>query len=449
MITISIKIERRQGPGVLASIVGLLERAAFASMLFVMRRKLLTHLGAIRGLRHLPSEGAAIIVANHRSYFDSFAIASLVWILHGRRVWVPTKEKAFRGRLRGLLHRAWGCIPIDQSRPDEAYEAVSSILGRGELVLLFPEGRRAMLPGLLPFRFGAFNLAMRSGVPIIPVALRGAERVIPKGRLWFVRGATASLVVGRPIDPRDLASASDVGEGNALASLLRDLARGAIARVLEADEEAVFHPDALRKESAWLRDRVDHDIERLLDDGVENITPRDARAVMMLTRLALRPGRYALRFRVQYARAYGFWIRSLPRPLAIAFLPGYRRLVKAALDIDPWDSYLHYCLGQYHLQVPRPIGGGPRGAIHHMGAAYANARQYGADPARFAVGYATALGAGGRKEEAMAVLERHFAAVEAETNPRRRRRRERAITLMRHLTGSAPSWVAGEAVAPA
>jgi 1-acyl-sn-glycerol-3-phosphate acyltransferase len=408
--------------------------------LSVLRRKLVAHLHAVRGLRRLPRDGPAIIVANHRSDFDSLAIVGLVRLLYGRRVRVPTKVIAFRSWARGVLHRAWGCVPIDPERPDEAYEAVASLLRQGEIVLLFPEGRRSLTNDPLPFRYGAFNLAVRLGVPIIAVALRGSADVIPKGRLWFVRGATASLAVARPIDPRPaLASGEDPER---LARRLRDQVQAAIARVVAADRDAIFDDAATGREAAWFGDRIDVDIEGLLDKGVETIAPDEARDVMTLASLARRVGRDALRFRVQYARAYGFWLRSIPRSAALAFLPGYRRLVEASLAVDPREPYLNYCMGQYHLQVPRWLGGDVRRAVSHMRAAYRNARAYGADPARFAVGLATALVAAGRGDDAALLIDRHFAGVAAGEGPRLRRRRQRAAALVTRLEGVPPSWCA-------
>jgi 1-acyl-sn-glycerol-3-phosphate acyltransferase len=416
-----------------------LERRAFALMMFVLRRKLVTHMRAFKGLGNLPRTGPAILVANHQSYFDSFAIVGLTWLLLGRRVWVPTKVKAFQGWPRGLLHRAWGCIPIDQGQPDEAYEAIAHLLDRGEVVLLFPEGKRSESDEMLPFRFGAFNLAARRGVPIVPVGLRDSARVIPKGRLWFSRGATASLAVGKPLDPAEFAAGPD-DDPRGTARRLHDQARGFISQVVAAEEARLFDDKALKRETEW----IDTVVERLLDRGVEQITTSQARRGLMLTDLARRSEPDHLRFRVQYTRVYGFWLRSVPRLVAALFLPAYRRLVREGLALDPHEPYLNYCLGQFHLQVPRLLGGGARGAVDALEKSYANARTYGADPARFAVGFATALAASGRRDDAIGVLARHFSTVLAEESSRLRRRRGRALELIGRLMGALTAGGTGE-----
>ena len=257
----------------------LLDGIVFRVAMYILRRRVVMHLGHFGGLRHFPQSGPAIIVANHESYLDSFVIAGLVWLLHGRRVWVPTKVKAFRGLLQGLLHRALGGVPIDPQHPDDAYKTVGAILNKGDVILMFPEGKRSEIrEGLLPFHWGAFNLAARFDVPVIPVAVRGTRRVLPKGRRWFVEREKASVWVGplqmsraKPAQSKDL-------ETRASAGVIRKSCESIIQQVVSADESRMSRQRG--PEARWLSEFIDSRIEHLLEGGVEQITARQASDVI-------------------------------------------------------------------------------------------------------------------------------------------------------------------------
>ena len=98
---------------------------------------------------------------------------------------------------------------------------------RGSSLLVFPEGTFVARPGLLPFHLGAFLAAARSGVPVVPLAIRGNRDMLPAER-WWPRRATLEVDIGEPIAP--IAGAPDVF---AAAVKLREAARGAIAATLD------------------------------------------------------------------------------------------------------------------------------------------------------------------------------------------------------------------------
>ncbi len=99
--------------------------------------------------------------------------------------------------------------PADSRR--RAYERLREWLRRGVPVIVFPEGTRAPTPELLPFHEGAFRLALETGVPILPLALRGTRRALAKGSLVFGRARAVIRIlepveaVGDPEDPEDVA----------------------------------------------------------------------------------------------------------------------------------------------------------------------------------------------------------------------------------------------------
>ncbi len=99
-----------------------------------------------------------------------------------------------------------GFIPVDRGNREQTTRAVNAAVARlnaGGSFFVFPEGTRSQTGELLPFRKGAFVMAIRAGVPIVPVAISGARNAMRKGSP-IIRPATVRLRVGAPIETRDL-----------------------------------------------------------------------------------------------------------------------------------------------------------------------------------------------------------------------------------------------------
>ena len=98
------------------------------------------------GREHIPAEGAVILAANHRSFFDPFVIGTMT----RRPVYYVAKKELFAyGRILSWLLSALGAFPVDRgARDQETIETAMQILARGEIVLMFPEGTRTR-PGSL------------------------------------------------------------------------------------------------------------------------------------------------------------------------------------------------------------------------------------------------------------------------------------------------------------
>jgi 1-acyl-sn-glycerol-3-phosphate acyltransferase len=118
----------------------------------------------------------------------------------------------------GPAWQACGNIPIDRRDHDAAVRSLDragALLRRdGGVIIMFPEGTRSPDGAMLPFKKGAFVLALKLGVPVIPVGLSGSRAVLPKGR-WRVRPGTIRVRIGEPI-PVD-----GLGEGDRDALLAR------------------------------------------------------------------------------------------------------------------------------------------------------------------------------------------------------------------------------------
>jgi 1-acyl-sn-glycerol-3-phosphate acyltransferase len=132
----------------------------------------------VEGLEHLPADGPAIVVANHESWFDVFALVAHLPV-----------DYRFVGKIEltrvPLFGRAWlaaGHIAIDRGDRQKAIESLQragEILHReGAVVVMFPEGTRTRDGNLLPFKKGAFVLAAQSQVPLVPVGISGSRAII-------------------------------------------------------------------------------------------------------------------------------------------------------------------------------------------------------------------------------------------------------------------------------
>ena len=134
----------------------------------------------LRGVEHIPREGAVIIVPNHQTYADP----ALVSIPVRRRIYYMAWSRLFAIPVFGSLIRILRAFPvqIESSDPKATRDAVR-LLQEGHAVMIFPEGERSADGALGRFKPGAFRLAATLDVPILPVTIAGAHEAWPKGRI--------------------------------------------------------------------------------------------------------------------------------------------------------------------------------------------------------------------------------------------------------------------------
>jgi 1-acyl-sn-glycerol-3-phosphate acyltransferase len=153
----------------------------------------------IAGLENLATARPVIFVANHSGLHD---ILSLAAHLPVQFRWMA-KKSLFRVPFMGWHMRRSGYIAIDRENPREAaksiIEAVREI-HNGVNAIAFPEGTRSRTGDLGRFHSGAFALALRAGVPLIPITLEGSHRVIKPKTLQVNPGVIIRIHVGNPID---------------------------------------------------------------------------------------------------------------------------------------------------------------------------------------------------------------------------------------------------------
>ena len=135
----------------------------------------------IEGAEHIPPEGAAIVVPNHKSFWDSFFVAAAT----RRHLRYMGKSELFEGPWGKLLIRL-GAFPVRRGQADaEALETAREILRQDGLLAMFPEGTRIRDPEELGSpRKGAGRLALETGAPLVPAAITGTDHLflgpIPK-----------------------------------------------------------------------------------------------------------------------------------------------------------------------------------------------------------------------------------------------------------------------------
>ncbi|GFO62165.1 1-acyl-sn-glycerol-3-phosphate acyltransferase [Geomonas paludis] len=152
----------------------------------------------VEGLEQVPTEGPVIYMGNHQGNFDILALSRAIPRLFS---WVA-KEELFRVPVFGAAMRRAGYIPLDRSDGRKALRSMNQAAQRiaaGASVVIFPEGTRTKDGSLLPFKRGAFMLAARAGVPIVPFTINGSRAINPRNRIEL-RPGTIRITFGAPID---------------------------------------------------------------------------------------------------------------------------------------------------------------------------------------------------------------------------------------------------------
>ncbi len=132
----------------------------------------------VSGLEYVPREGPMIIVSNHVSYVDPPALGMTT----RRHLNFMAKRELFEIPLFGALIRKLGAFPVSRGRPDRrAFRRALEVLGRGEGLIMFPEGTRRTFGKLGEPDLGVAAIALRSRAPVVPVGLIGTHRIMPRG----------------------------------------------------------------------------------------------------------------------------------------------------------------------------------------------------------------------------------------------------------------------------
>jgi 1-acyl-sn-glycerol-3-phosphate acyltransferase len=157
----------------------------------------------VHGLEKITGDQGKVYIANHRSHVDG---AALFKILPGEILFLIKKE-VFKIPLVSFALKTMGMIEVDRGDHEAATasinRAVASIQS-GHSVILFPEGTRSRQDGTLPFKKGAFVLAIKSGAEVVPITLIGADVLLKPDTLFLYPGKV-EVHVHDPIPTRGLA----------------------------------------------------------------------------------------------------------------------------------------------------------------------------------------------------------------------------------------------------
>ena len=179
------------------------------------------------GTRQMPLSGPTLVIANHQSFLDPFIVGMAVQ----RPLVYLARKTLFRHRLFAALIRSFNAIPIDQEGVGkEGLTTVIDHLGRGNAVLVFPEGARTPDGAMHPLKPGIQLILRKTAATIVPVGIAGAYQAWPIWRSYPIPaplflppepGALA-VVVGKPLDSRLITT---LPRGEALEIMFQEIAR--------------------------------------------------------------------------------------------------------------------------------------------------------------------------------------------------------------------------------
>jgi len=153
--------------------------------------------GRVLGAEHLPAAGPYVLAPVHRSNVDWLVVARVT----RRRLRYLVKGEVWKVKAVGRLLELLGTFPVHRGAADrEALNRSLEVLAAGEPLVVFPEGTRGSGPVVGELREGAAYLALRAGVPVVPVGIGGLERSMPRGAK-FPRPVRVRIVVGAPVVP--------------------------------------------------------------------------------------------------------------------------------------------------------------------------------------------------------------------------------------------------------
>jgi 1-acyl-sn-glycerol-3-phosphate acyltransferase len=157
----------------------------------------------IIGRRNVPAEGAAILASNHLSFVDSVILPLMI----DRPVSFLAKSDYFTGKgLKGwatrVFFKATGQLPIDRSGGKASEASLNTglqVLGRGDLLGIYPEGTRSPDGKLYRGRVGIARMALEANVPVVPVIMVDTDTMMPIGQR-IPRVTRVGVVIGEPLD---------------------------------------------------------------------------------------------------------------------------------------------------------------------------------------------------------------------------------------------------------
>ena len=163
---------------------------------------------SVKGAELLDPKQTYVFVSNHRSYLDT----ATLFVYTGRRIGLLAKKELLKVPILGFGMSFVNIMAIDRSNRERALETVAAATARiqsGVSFGVFAEGTRANPGEFLPFKKGAFYMAVEAGVPIVPVAIKNTDILMGKGT-GKAKSGTIEVVLLPPVSIEGLATDADV-----------------------------------------------------------------------------------------------------------------------------------------------------------------------------------------------------------------------------------------------
>lgn len=147
----------------------------------------------IQGRNLVPAGGPLLLVSNHLSVADPVLLGAKM----GRKVTFMAKEELFRSRFTTYFVSSFGAIPVYRGSSNrDALRQASAILKNGQVLGMFPEGKRSSDGVLKPGQLGAALIAYHNKVKILPVSITGSEKI--RGKEWLFHRPRVVITIGEP-----------------------------------------------------------------------------------------------------------------------------------------------------------------------------------------------------------------------------------------------------------
>ncbi len=152
----------------------------------------------VEGYENLPKEGSAVLCANHIHMLDSVSI-----VIHIKRmIYIMVKKELMTNKIGNWFFSKLGCFAVDRGKGDmKAIESAENHLKDGDLLLIFPEGKRNGMAKGEKMKKGAAMIALEAKAPIIPIGIQGSFKPFTK----------IKIRVGKPMDMTEYFSKEEVG----------------------------------------------------------------------------------------------------------------------------------------------------------------------------------------------------------------------------------------------
>ncbi len=185
----------------------------------------------VRGRENVPSEGPVLIASNHLHLVD----VPLLAVSFGRAVLFMAKGELFHSRVLDYIFRSLGSFPVRRGQIDrEALRQARQVFNDGLALVMFPEGTRSKNNRLKSAFSGSALVALRNGVPILPVGITGTEKI--KGVAWLLHRPRLTVNIGHPFHLPSVNSKLTKAE---LAKLTNDI-MNRIAELLPLEYRGIY-----------------------------------------------------------------------------------------------------------------------------------------------------------------------------------------------------------------